>query len=162
MTLRIIKRYENRKLYDTEARTYVSLNDVAQLVRNGHTVQVLDNASGDDWTNATLTQIILEEGKKGNSLIPTDFLHDVVRKSAHVLEDGVTQFRQNVDEFVQASISRLGQWLPATRQEEELQALRTQLRSLETLLSKMLDTQNQTQINQQSSTNDEAECKTTG
>ena len=119
MTLRIIKRYENRKLYDTEARTYVSLNDVAQLVRNGHTVQVLDNASGDDWTNATLTQIILEEGKKGNSLIPTDFLHDVVRKSAHVLEDGVTQFRQNVDEFVQASISRLGQWLPATRQEEE-------------------------------------------
>ena len=66
---RLIKRYENRKLYDTEASAYVSLADVAALVRRGETVEVIDKATGKDLTAQILTQMILEEGKPGQSAI---------------------------------------------------------------------------------------------
>ena len=71
---RLIKRYENRKLYDTEASAYVSLADVAALVRRGETVEVIDKATGKDLTAQILTQIILEEGKHGQSAISTEVL----------------------------------------------------------------------------------------
>lgn len=143
MTPRVIKRYENRKLYDTTARSYVSLNDIADLVRNGETIQVIDNATGDDLTASTLTQIILEAGKKGNHLIPTDLLHDLVRRSTHVLEDGVAQLRKNVDSLVQTSFHRLEQWLPVQRENAEIQALKQQLSQLENMVSQLLADKNQ-------------------
>ena len=64
---RRIKRYDNRKLYDTETSEYVSLSDIADLVRGGETVEVVDNVTGPDITDQTLTQIILEEGKSGRT-----------------------------------------------------------------------------------------------
>lgn len=67
---RVIKRYPNRKLYDADARAYVSLEEIAALVRDGETVQVLDHATGDDITAQTLTQVILDEGRRGTSLLP--------------------------------------------------------------------------------------------
>ena len=59
--IRLIKRYESRKLYDTEESRYVSLDEIAEWVRTGQEVKVIDNASADDVTAQTLTQIILEE-----------------------------------------------------------------------------------------------------
>ena len=64
---RVIKRYANRKLYDTRDSKYVTLDRIAELVRNGEEVRVLDNSSKDDLTKVTLAQIIYEEQKSGHA-----------------------------------------------------------------------------------------------
>jgi polyhydroxyalkanoate synthesis repressor PhaR len=64
---RVIKRYANRKLYDTQESKYVTLDRIAELVRNGEEVKVLDNKSQKDLTKVTLAQIIYEEQKSGNA-----------------------------------------------------------------------------------------------
>ena len=64
---RVIKRYANRKLYDTRDSKYVTLDQIAELVRNGEDVKVLDNRSKKDLTKVTLAQIIYEEQKSGNA-----------------------------------------------------------------------------------------------
>jgi polyhydroxyalkanoate synthesis repressor PhaR len=64
---RVIKRYANRKLYDTQDSRYVTLDRIAELVRNGEDVKVLDNKSQKDLTKVTLAQIIYEEQKSGNA-----------------------------------------------------------------------------------------------
>ena len=64
---RVIKRYANRKLYDTCDSKYVTLDRIAELVRNGEEVKVLDNKSQKDLTKVTLAQIIYEEQKSGNA-----------------------------------------------------------------------------------------------
>jgi len=64
---RVIKRYANRKLYDTRDSKYVTLDRIAELVRNGEEVKVLDNKSQKDMTKVTLAQIIYEEQKSGNA-----------------------------------------------------------------------------------------------
>ena len=69
--IRLIKRYESRKLYDTEESRYVSLDEIAEWIRTGQEVQVVDNGTGADVTAQTLTQIILDEGTKGTALLPT-------------------------------------------------------------------------------------------
>lgn len=65
--VRVIKRYANRKLYDTCDSKYVTLDRIAELVRNGEEVKVLDNRSQQDLTKVTLAQIIYEEQKSGNA-----------------------------------------------------------------------------------------------
>ena len=65
--VRVIKRYANRKLYDTRDSKYVTLDRIAELVRNGEEVKVLDNRSQSDLTKVTLAQIIYEEQKNGNA-----------------------------------------------------------------------------------------------
>ena len=135
---RIIKRYGNRKLYDTEASAYVSLEEIAQLVRRGETVQVLDNDTEKDLTAQTLTQIILEEGKRGKSLLPTDLLHDLVRRSNEAIDARVEQLKHGVDDLVQHSLQRVGQFLH-TPKASDLEQLREQLRKLEHQLSQVLD-----------------------
>jgi len=65
--IRVIKRYANRKLYDTRDSRYVTLDRIAELVRNGEEVKVLDNRSKNDLTKVTLAQIIYEEQKSGNA-----------------------------------------------------------------------------------------------
>lgn len=135
---RRIKRYDNRKLYDTETSEYVSLSDIAGLVRNGETVEVVDNATGQDITAQTLTQIILEEGKNGHEVISSDLLHTLLRRSGEVLDSGLDQIRTTVDDLMQSSFSRLKQLVQSPRQ-EELNELRQQLRRLEHRLSILLD-----------------------
>jgi polyhydroxyalkanoate synthesis repressor PhaR len=139
---RVIKRYGNRKLYDVEASAYVSLEDVAALIRRGETVEVVDNVTSEDITAQTLTQIVLEEGKKGRSVLPTDLLHDVLRRGGKVLDSGVGQIRHGVDELVQSSIGRLSRVLQGP-QTQELKQLRDQLSHLESTLGKILDAQEQ-------------------
>lgn len=135
---RRIKRYDNRKLYDTEASQYVSLSDIADLVRDGETVEVVDNASGRDLTSQTLTQIILEEGKDGRHVLPSDLLHELLRRSGAALDSGLEQLRTTVDDLVQGSFGRLRRLVQSPRA-RELNALRAQLRELEEQLSTLLD-----------------------
>ena len=69
---RIIKRYGNRKLYDAEAKKHISLEEIAELVRKGEDVRVIDNTTDEDITAQTLTQVIFEEGKKGRNPLSPD------------------------------------------------------------------------------------------
>jgi len=135
--VRLIKRYESRKLYDTEESRYVSLDEVAEWVRNGQEVRVVDNATGADVTAQTLTQIILDEGRRGTSFLPTELLHELVRAGQKAVESGVEQVHQKVDRFVQASIDRLG---PVRQAREEMDRLRTRLEELEGSLSRLEET----------------------
>ena len=134
---RLIKRYENRKLYDTEASAYVSLADVAVLVRKGETVEVIDNATGKDLTAQILTQIILDEGKRGKSAISTEVLHDLVRRSNEMIDSGIDQIKHSVDDLVQSSLGRVNKIFQGAKP-NDLAQLRDQLGNLETLLTRVL------------------------
>jgi polyhydroxyalkanoate synthesis repressor PhaR len=81
----VIKRYPNRKLYDTERKQYVTLEGVAALIRDGAEVQVLDYTSGEDLTAVTLTQIILEEERKRRGFLPQTVLTGLVRAGGDTL-----------------------------------------------------------------------------
>ena len=139
---RLIKRYENRKLYDTEASAYVSLADVAALVRNGEPVEVVDKATGKDLTAQILTQIILDEGKRGQSAISTEVLHDLVRRSNEMIDSGIDQIKHSVDDLVQSSLGRVNKLFQGAKP-TELSQLRDQLGNLESLLTKVLDSRSQ-------------------
>jgi len=75
----VIKRYPNRKLYDTAAKRYVTLEQIANLIRQGQEVTVIDHASGEDLTAVTLSQVILEQEKKKEGFVPQAVLAGLVR-----------------------------------------------------------------------------------
>ncbi len=132
--IRVIKRYESRKLYDTEESRYISLEDIARWVRDGQEIQVVDNSSSEDVTAQVLTQIILDEGKKGTSFLPTELLHELVRAGERAVSSGVEQVQGKVDKLVQRSIDRLA---PVRRAREEMSQLRDRLSQLESTLHEL-------------------------
>jgi len=75
----LIKRYPNRKLYHTEAKQYITLDEIAELIRVGDDVRVVDYATGDDLTTLTLTQIIFEQEKLNAGFLPHSILASLVR-----------------------------------------------------------------------------------
>ncbi len=74
-----IKRYTNRKFYDTEEKGYITLENIAERIREGREVQVIDHASGEDITTVVLTQIILEQEKKQTGFVPRSVLTGLVQ-----------------------------------------------------------------------------------
>lgn len=82
----LIKRYPNRKLYDTEAKQYVTLEMIAQIIREGQDVQVVDHESGEDLTNLTLSQIIFEQEKKKSGFLPRSILTSLIRTGGDTLD----------------------------------------------------------------------------
>jgi polyhydroxyalkanoate synthesis repressor PhaR len=79
----IVKKYGNRRLYDTSSSTYVNLEDLAKMVRNGTDVQVVDANTGEDLTRVTLTQIIVEDAKDQPGGLPLELLKQLVVASDH-------------------------------------------------------------------------------
>jgi polyhydroxyalkanoate synthesis repressor PhaR len=75
----VIKRYSNRKLYDTDTKRYVTLEDVAEAIRRGEDVRVVDHVSGEDLTSVTLLQIMFEEQKRIGGLLPGVFLARLIQ-----------------------------------------------------------------------------------
>lgn len=76
---KIIKRYQNRKLYDTQQSCYVTLDDIAKMIRNSEEVMVIDNKTKNDITAATLTQIIFEAEKKASQYAPLFTLREIIQ-----------------------------------------------------------------------------------
>ncbi len=74
----VVKKYANRRLYNTESSSYVTLEDLAVMVRHGRDFVVYDAKSGDDITRGVLTQIIVEEEAKGSHLLPESFLRQLI------------------------------------------------------------------------------------
>jgi polyhydroxyalkanoate synthesis repressor PhaR len=83
----IIKRYGNRRLYNTETKTYVTYQDVIGIVRAGHDVEVIDSATQEDVTRAVLIQAILEDEKNQKNLLPLPFLFQLIRSHEGAAKD---------------------------------------------------------------------------
>ena len=86
----IIKRYGNRRLYNTETQTYVNYEDLTKLVRDGQDIKVIDSTSKADVTKAVLIQMILEEEKDKKSILPTPFLFQLLRSREESMQDFFT------------------------------------------------------------------------
>ncbi len=118
----IIKKYANRRLYNTKSSQYVVLEDLAVMVREGVDFTVYDAKNGADITRSVLTQIIFEEEGKGNSLLPLSFLQDMIRLYGDninvivpgYLETAMRFFKRNRDElhsaFESAATAPLEGW----------------------------------------------------
>ena len=83
----VIKRYGNRRLYNTETKTYVNYSDLAKIVRDGNDVQVIDSTTKEDVTKAVLIQVILEEEKNNKTVLPTEFLFQLLRSREDSMQD---------------------------------------------------------------------------
>lgn len=81
----LIKRYPNRKLYDTEAKQYITLQGIANFIRQGQEVQVIDYISGEDLTAVTLTQIIFEQEKRQSGFVPRSMLAGLIQTGGNRL-----------------------------------------------------------------------------
>src|SRR3954464_14062505 len=81
---KIIKRYTNRKLYDTVETRYVTLDEIAEMIKQGGEVQIVDNRTKEDLTSVTLAQIIFEEEKK-DSRMPLSVLREIIRRPGESL-----------------------------------------------------------------------------
>jgi polyhydroxyalkanoate synthesis repressor PhaR len=115
----LIKKYANRKLYDTRTSRYITLDGIAQLVREGHEIKVVDRDNGQDLTQVTLSQIVLEEEKKGPTRLVDaggEMLHDrgqalldYVRKTLNVPSDirsQVERRREDIESRADDAIER--------------------------------------------------------
>jgi polyhydroxyalkanoate synthesis repressor PhaR len=92
---RVIKRYANRKLYDTQRSRYVTLDQIAGMIRAGEDVKIVDNNSKDDLTALTLTQILFEEEKKGGFL-PLAALRNIIQSGGQSIQNIATQAGEKV------------------------------------------------------------------
>ncbi len=103
-----IKRYSNRKLYNVDTSAYVTLDDLAEMVRQGEEVKVVDYATGADLTALTLTQVIFEQEKKLGGLLPKAILTRILRlgnTTVQTLRGGVTAFLDPL-QYVEEEIRR--------------------------------------------------------
>jgi polyhydroxyalkanoate synthesis repressor PhaR len=110
---RLIKRYANRKLYDSKASRYVTLDRIAALVRAGDDVRIIDNDTGEDLTAVTFAQIIFEEAKRKNGPMQTPLLRRIIEQGGETLQEiltGVDRGREaleNVRELAEKRVREL-------------------------------------------------------
>ncbi len=106
----VIKKYANRRLYNTESSTYITLDYLAQMTREGREFKVIDAKSEEDITHNVLTQIIMEEENRGQTMLPVSFLRQLISLYGDSMQSMVPQyleasmdaFRQNQTQFRQA------------------------------------------------------------
>lgn len=161
----VIKRYSNRKLYDTQESRYVTLEELEELIRAGKEISVVDVSTGEDLTSVTLAQIILENERNHRAALPTAFLHqlikhgqawqDFVQGTMKSSLDAIMTSQREADRVFREWASRAG-WATAPKAappagaserktegageaealRDEVAALREQLRALEERLEK--------------------------
>jgi polyhydroxyalkanoate synthesis repressor PhaR len=83
----LIKKYPNRRLYNTETSEYITVKDVAELIKAGNRVEVKDANTGEDVTALVLTQIIMEKAKNNQGLLPVSLLHLVIQFGENLLHE---------------------------------------------------------------------------
>lgn len=158
----VIKRYSNRKLYDTQESRYVTLDEIEEMIRSGQEISVVDAASGEDLTSVTLAQIILENERNRRAALPAAFLHqlikhgeawkDFVQKSLRASMEGIITSQREADRILREWAARAGLFpaeTGAASQEKtqepapepdslrkEVEALKEKLRALEEKLNR--------------------------
>ncbi|MBK1634635.1 polyhydroxyalkanoate synthesis repressor PhaR [Rhodovulum adriaticum] len=103
----LIKRYASRRLYNTETSDYVTLEDIARVIREGREVQIVDLKSGDDLTRQYLLQIIAEHESKGENVLPINVLTDLVRSYTTSAQSVVPQFLASSFEMLREGQSKM-------------------------------------------------------
>jgi polyhydroxyalkanoate synthesis repressor PhaR len=103
----VIKKYENRRLYDTTNSRYVNLEDVAALVRQGIDVEVQDAKTGEDLTRLILTQIVVEDAKERESALPLDVLRQLVLASGRASQEALAQYIRSISDLYQKAYQAL-------------------------------------------------------
>jgi polyhydroxyalkanoate synthesis repressor PhaR len=155
----VVKRYSNRKLYDTQESRYVTLEEIEEMIRAGKEISVVDAASGEDLTSVTLTQIILENERNHRTALPSAFLHqlikhgeawqDFIQRSMKSSLEGIISSQREMERVFRDWSARAGWGATATRPDvkrdaepdadrlrEEVSSLRERLRALEERLEK--------------------------
>lgn len=144
----VIKRYPNRKLYDTDTKQYITLEGIAELIRQGKEVHVIDNSTGEDLTALTLTQIILEQEKKQTGFLSRSVLAGLIQAGGdrfNALQRTVASslgFLHQIDEEIKSRIQVLINQGELTEREGQ--------NLLEKLLSKNLRMREGSQTRQES------------
>jgi len=87
-----IKKYANRRLYDTESSTYITLDRLAQMVREGREFEVVDAKTGEDITRQVLTQIIVDEESRGSTMLPINFLKQLIGLYGNSMQNFVPSY----------------------------------------------------------------------
>lgn len=125
----IIKKYGNRRLYDTSSSRYVNLVDIADMIRKGSDIAVVDAKTGEDLTRLTLTQIIAEDAK-GEHGLPVEFLRQVVIASNKVAHEGFMWFKPAIDAVSDFSPLKMMRKL-VVGEKSEIEELRDRIAELE-------------------------------
>ena len=147
-----IKKYGNRRLYDTSTSQYINLEEIAALIRKGKEVRVVDAKTGQDLTRVTLTQIVVEDAKEGPTGLPLELLRQLIVASDQVGREFVMWYLnsafnayQKVQKSLQSGLSEVRSAvlppLPTTKGSteggnEDSQALRKRIEQLEARLKK--------------------------
>ncbi len=97
---RVIKRYANRKLYDTQHSRYVTLDQIADMIRGGDDVKIVDNKSKEDLTSVTLAQIIFEEEKRQKSFLPLQAMRNIIQSGGESITHLVSQAKGRVTQML--------------------------------------------------------------
>jgi polyhydroxyalkanoate synthesis repressor PhaR len=108
----VIKKYANRRLYNTETSSYITLEHLATMTREGRDFQVFDARTGEDITRSVLTQIVMEEEATGQTMLPVPFLRQIIAMYGdsmqamvpHYLEASMAAFAENQDKFRDAAL----------------------------------------------------------
>ncbi len=121
----VVKKYANRRLYNTESSTYITLDNLADMVRDGRDFVVYDAKTGEDITRSVLTQIIVEEENKGRNLLPTGFLRQLIgfygdsmqTLVPRYLEQALESFAQQQEQMRDAVQKTMGTFFPFDMEE---------------------------------------------
>ena len=156
----VIKKYGNRRLYDTASSRYVNLDDIAELIRQGKSVQVVDAKSGQDLTRVTLTQIITEDAKDKPTGLPLELLRQLIVATDQVrqefvmwylksafdtyqkVQDAVQSRLTDVESAILSPVDVMKKFLgapapvPARTEASEMDALRQRIAELESRIAK--------------------------
>ncbi|MFO7686635.1 MAG: polyhydroxyalkanoate synthesis regulator DNA-binding domain-containing protein [Desulfobacterales bacterium] len=142
----ILKKYANRRLYDNTRSAYVTLEQVAEMIKAGHSVTAVDAKTGEDVTAFVLTQIVLEEAKKKNALLPSALLHMIIRYGDNILGEFFDKYLEQTVKNYLAYKSRVDEqfkhWLDfGTDLSTLAQKSLTGLTPFSTILKKRRDTE---------------------
>ena len=136
---KVIKRYQNRKLYDTSDSCYVTLEDIREMIRAGEEIKVIDNTTKEDLTAVTLAQIILEQQKNKTHVLPLGTFRQIIQGPGEALRDlvsrGAREFehvKEFVDDKVRPAVFNI-QSIPAVQAEIEM--LKKKITALERRLA---------------------------
>jgi polyhydroxyalkanoate synthesis repressor PhaR len=142
--MRTIKRYSNRKLYDTQDKRYITLEQISALVRDGEDIRVIDNQSGEDLTTVTLSQVLLDQEKKKEAPLPKWAFLDMIQRSGSNVLDGLkkgvfTWFENSFvsDETIDKNVEKMVKSGQVTK--DEATKIKTEFKSRTSAFKKRLD-----------------------
>jgi polyhydroxyalkanoate synthesis repressor PhaR len=105
----VIKKYANRRLYDTESSSYITLDRLAEMVREGRDFEVVDARTGEDITRQVLTQIIVDEEARGSTMLPVNFLKQLIGLYGNSMQGVVPQYLDAAMDAFKRNQQALGQ-----------------------------------------------------